>query len=201
MPDFKNRLVLSLAAATLAVCGLASGANGATLNELSVAGGDFSDAWSAPTVIGNGYDTIAGTGAGNNFDMLAFTGLSSGAQRLTFDFSAPAVRDWSYSAGGALLYSTQPFRWGWDGVWAGTFQTSYWTPNAQVTLDLGPAFAGTLYVGLYFTHGSNLAYTISAPGNALVAPPPVASVPVPASAIVLLGGLAALGGLRRRRRA
>jgi len=188
------------ASATVALATLlAQPALSATLNEASLPGGAFSSSWSNPTTIANGYDTITGTGAGNQFDIFAFTGLASGAQSLTFNFAAPSGIGWSYAAGGNLLYSTQPFRWGWDGTTFGVVNSNYYTPNQQVTLNLNAAFAGTLYVGLYFTYGSNLGYSISVPGNAAL-PPPVSGVPLPAAGGLMLAGIAGLGGLGARRK-
>ncbi|MFZ1663205.1 MAG: hypothetical protein WAT77_14735, partial [Paracoccaceae bacterium] len=96
----------SAAAVALAAV-LAQPALSATLNEASLPAGSFSSAWSNPTIIANGYDTITGTGAGNQFDIFAFTGLTAGAQSLTFNFAAPSGISWSYAAGGNLLFSTQ----------------------------------------------------------------------------------------------
>jgi hypothetical protein len=200
--SISTRLSATAVAAALAVL-IAPPALSATLSEASLPGGSFSSAWSNPTIISNGYDTITGTGAGNQFDILAFTGLASGAQSLTFNFAAPSGIGWSYAAGGNLLFSTQPFRWGWDGTTFGVVNSNYYSPNQQVVLNLNAAFTGTLYVGLYFTYGSNLGYSISVPGNVAPPPPPpppVTGVPLPAAGALMLAGIAGLGGLSVRRK-
>lgn len=192
------RIPFRTAAAALLVAGgtAVSPAAAATISEPGQPGGDFGNAWNAPTVIGNGFDLVQGTGGANNHDILAFTGLAPGAQTVTLDFAAPAGIDWSYAAGGSVLYSTQPFQWAWDGASAGNVSIGYANPAQSLSLALGPSFGGTLYLGLYFTYGQNLGYTISLPGNA--APPP--AVPLPASAWLLGAALAAGAAARRARR-
>ncbi len=173
-------------------------AGAATISELSQPGGNFSNSWTAPSVIGNGFDIVQGTGGANNYDILAFTGMAPGAQTVTLTFTAPSGIGWSYAAGGNVLYSTQPFQWAWDGTTAGSVSIGYATPTQTLSFNLGPGFGGALYLGLYFTYGQNLGYTVSLPGNA--APPP--AVPLPASAwllgAVLAGGAAAARRTRRR---
>lgn len=183
--------------AALVAAGLAAlPAGAATVSELSFPGGDFSDSFSAPSMIGAGIDLVQGTGAANNYDILAVTGMMPGAQTVTLGFSAPSGIGWSYAAGGNVLYSTRPFQWAWDGTTAGVVSIGYANPTQSLTLALGPGFTGTLYLGLYFTYGQDLGYTVSLPGNA--APPP--AVPLPASAWLLAGGLALGAGLRRAKR-
>jgi hypothetical protein len=183
--------------AALVAAGLAAlPAGAATISELSLPGGDFSDSWAAPSVIGTGFDLVQGTGAANNFDILAFTGMAPGAQTVSLTFTAPSGIGWSYAAGGNVLYSTQPFRWAWDGTTAGAVSIGYANPSQTLSLALGPGFGGTLYLGLYFTYGQDLGYAVSLPGNA--APPP--AVPLPASAWLLGGALAAGAGAARRAR-
>ena len=181
--------------AALVAAGLAAlPAGAATITELSLPGGDFSNSWSAPSLIGPGFDLVQGTGGANNYDILAFTGMAPGAQTVTLTFAAPSGIGWSYAAGGNLLYSTQPFRWAWDGATAGVVSIGYANPSQTLSLALGPGFGGTLYLGLYFTYGQNLGYTVSLPGNA--APPP--AVPLPASAWLLASVLAASATAARR---
>lgn len=180
--------------AALVAAGLAAlPAGAATISELGLPGGDFSDSWAAPSVIGSGFDLVQGMGGANNYDILAFTGMAPGAQTVTLTFAAPSGIGWSYAAGGNLLYSTQPFRWAWDGATAGVVSIGYANPSQTLSLALGSGFTGTLYLGLYFTYGQNLGYTVSLPGNA--APPP--AVPLPASAW-LLGTALAAGAARAR---
>ncbi|WP_413875344.1 hypothetical protein [Albidovulum sp.] len=190
LPCVRNGFRAALVAAGLAA--LPAGA--ATISEPGFPGGDFSDSWAAPSAIGTGFGLVQGTGGANNYDILAFTGMASGAQTVKLTFTAPSGIDWSYAAGGNVLYSTQPFRWAWDGATAGVVSIGYANPSQTLSLALGPGFGGTLYLGLYFTYGQNLGYTASLPGNA--APPP--AVPLPASAW-LLGGVLAAGAAAARR--
>ena len=170
-----------------------SAAHAATIYESTVGG--FSSNPLAPTVIAAGTDSIVGTGDGNIFDIFRIDGLAPGAQTITFDFAAPAGSGFSYAAGGAILTKETPFAYAWDGITAGYFGAFGPGGADSVSVTLASTFAGPLYLGLYFTYGSNLAYTVSLP--------PVASVPLPAGALLMLtalGGLAGLG-LRRKRRA
>lgn len=186
---------LALAAALSSFCAAASAA---TLSEADAPGGAFSGLWSAPTVVGSGYDVVQGVGAGNQFDNFVFT-LPAGAQRITFNFTAPAGADYSYSAGGQILTSESPFRYAWDGAYASGVQVDYYNQTQSYALDVAPSFGGTLYLALNFTHGANLAYNISVPSNANVSPAPV---PLPAGIWLIGSAVAALGGvgaLRRRK--
>lgn len=189
------RLALTALLAS-ALC--ASAAAAATLTESATAGGAFSGRWDSPTEVGSGYDLVSGTGSQNVFDNFVFSALPSGAQKLSFSFAAPEQIGHSYSAGGAVLYSDRPFRWGWDGTTAKSVQVDYHTRSKTFDLDLGDGFSGKLYLALNFTHGSNLAYTIGVPSNA--APTPVAPVPLPAGMTLIGTAAALLAGLGLRRR-
>ncbi|MCA0272869.1 MAG: VPLPA-CTERM sorting domain-containing protein [Proteobacteria bacterium] len=178
------------AALGLAIAAGAAPAMAATINEGSFPGGDFSGSATAPTLIGNGFDTITGT-IGSDDDILAFTGMTSGAQQVTLSFAAPNGIDWSYASGGSIYYSTQPFQWNWDGTFAGSFMTALWQPTSSVTINLGSGFAGALYLALY-SWGNAGSYSIGVPGNA----PP--AVPLPAPVLLLGGAIAGLGALRRK---
>ncbi len=184
------------AIATAAALAFTAPAGAATIHEGDVAGGSFSGSWGAPTALGAGVTDVTGAGSQHAFDFFTFT-LPAGAQTLTFDFWAPQGIGYSYSAGGTIKTSTTPFQWGWDGATAGTFQLGYWQPTDKVTLMLGPDFAGTLHVGLYFTHGSNISYRVSS--DAAVEAPGV--VPLPATGFLLLTALGGAALAVRRRRA
>ena len=187
-------MILWPAAVASALLTAAAPASGATISEGGFPGGDFGDAYNAATLIGNGYDTVTGTtdgGWSGNIDIFAFTGLASGAQTLTFTFSAPEGIGYSFASGGSIYYSTQPFRWNWDGTYGGTFNVGYYNQTSTASFALGSGFAGTLYVGIY-GWGSPVGYTVSAPGNA------PAPVPLPASAVLLLAGIGGLGAVARR---
>jgi hypothetical protein len=177
---------------------LASTATAATYAEADAPGGAYGSRWNAPTEIGNGFDAVTGTGSQNVFDNFVFTGLPSGAQTLRFTFTAPATAGYAYSAGGAILYDKQPFDYGWDGTYAANVQIDYWTPSRTYELALADSFTGRLFLSLNFTHGSELAYTIAVPSNAPSSSP--SAVPLPAGAPLIAAGVAALAGLRLRRR-
>lgn len=193
-PGFLSRL--AVVATTLALAG--SAAPAATLTEASLPGGAFGARYDTPTVIGAGIERISGTGSQNVFDNFVFTALPKGAQTLTLSFSAPAGIGYSYSAGGAVLYDTQAFDYGWDGAYAGTVQIDYYQRQKSLDLALGNSFSGKLFLALNFTHGRDLAYTISVPSNAVAAMPP--PVPLPPSALLIGAAVAGLGALRLRRR-
>lgn len=179
---------------------IAAPAAAATLSEADLPGGAFGASFDRPTEIGSGYETITGVGSQNRYDTLALTGLAAGAQRLDFFFAAPEGHGHSYSAGGEILYSETPFRYGWDGTRLGTrIQVDHRRPTQTLALDLADSFGGTLYLALNFTHGADLAYTISAPGNAARAAAP-APVPLPPALLLIGAGFAALGAVTARRR-
>ena len=188
----------ALAAAAVLAGGNASAA---TLNEAAMPGGAFSGSWRAPTEVTNGFETISGTGRQNVFDNFVFTGLPAGAQKLTLTFSAPKGIGYSYSAGGAVLYDSQRFDYGWDGTYGANVQIDYYKRSKSYEIALGDSFSGKLYLALNFTHGSDLAYTIGVPSNAT--PVTASPVPVPGGVVLIGSAVAALAGLglARRRRA
>lgn len=193
-----NEYLRGLALAVFAAVATTGAASAAVLNEASLPGGAFSGDWRAPTEIGAGYDAVSGTGYQNVKDIFVFTGLKSGAQQLTFDFTAPAGINESYSAGGSVNYAFAPFMHEWDGQAAGWVQVDFYKTAQQVVLSLGESFSGALYVALNFTHGANLGYNIAAPGNAVdVAPAPI---PLPAGALLIGSALGAIGLVRARSR-
>ncbi|MBF9033576.1 hypothetical protein HKCCE2091_04935 [Rhodobacterales bacterium HKCCE2091] len=205
----RSSFVTVIALALSSVLGAVGAAGAVTVSELDH--GEFSGNWAAPTVLGAGVDGVSGTGAGNQYDIFHLTGLAPGAQVLSFRFDAPAGIGYSYSAGGMVTYATQAFRWGWDGQTAGSFATSYWSPSVGFDLALGAGFSGDLYLGLWFTYGANLSYSVSSNVAAPVAPvlspapgpvaaDPISPVPLPAPVLMLGAALAAGAFVGRRRR-
>ena len=186
--------------AAIAALVLGGAVQAATVSEGDIAGGEYSSNWAAPTAIDAGVTSLMGSGAGNAYDILSFTGLPTGAQTLTLNFSAPDGIGYSYSAGGAIRISPEPFRWSWDGQDAGAFNLNYWQPGQTVEVSLDDSFGGDLYLGLYFTHGSGISYNAALP----TAVSSVAPVPVPAAGLLLGSLIAALGlgaAVRQRKRA
>jgi hypothetical protein len=180
---------------TLVFLSSALPASAATLSEAQASGGAFSANWATPTTVGAGVEVITGTGKSNVYDNFVFTSLPTGAQTLHFDFSAPRGHGNSYSAGGVILYSANPFRYAWDGKQAGHVQLGHTSPIRGLDLDLGEGFGGSLYLAMNFTHGT-LGYTINVPTNAMEAPAPV---PLPAGLGLLASACASLLTLRRLR--
>jgi hypothetical protein len=188
-------MILRLLSALLPALALALPATASVVTE---ADAQFSRHWHSPTVIGAGVDTILGTAEKQNaHEFLALTGLAAGAQTLSFAFTAPAsaLSSDSYSAGGQVLWSTGAFRHAWDGTGAGSFQLDRWTPDGAIDLILGDDFAGTLYLGIYVTHGRDVSWSLSAPSAAPVAAADVAVVPLHAGAGYFAAGLSMLAAL------
>lgn len=173
----------------------------AAASVVTEADGAFSRQWKRPTEIGFGADTILGIAERQNqHEFIVLSALPAGAQSLTFDFTAPdsALSSYSYSAGGQVLWSTEPFRHAWDGQRAGAFQLSRSTPSQSLEIALDRTVSGPVYLGVYFTHGRDVSWQLSAPGNRAAASPVLAPIPVPAAAVLLLGGLATFAAFRRR---
>ncbi len=180
----------------------------------------FSRHWKSPTEIGFGYDTVLGTAEKQNaHEFIAFSALAQGAQVLSFEFTIPddALLSDSYSGGGKVFWSSTPFRHAWDGEIAGSFQLDRWSPSATVDVLLSDEFDGSLYLGVYFTHGRDVRWQLSVPGNVVpavenpeslnnlvlieqagAASPAPAPVPLPAGVWFMLGGMSLLGGLSLR---
>ncbi len=78
----------------------------------------------------------------------------------------------------------------------GIFKVLHRSPTDSITIEFDDSFTGTLYVGLYFTHGSDLQYSISTDASHEDAP----VVPVPGAGVLMLSALAGAGALQWRRR-
>lgn len=184
----------------------AASASASTLLESSLPGGDFSGDWTNFTFVDQGVTTISGTWSGSNdYDFIAFTGLATGAQTITLTFTPIAPLLDSFSGGGTVMWKDSALKWSaWEGSTLGAINLVAGSMDPQtLVLSLGASFAGTLFLQLYGTNSSPVAYNISAPGNAAEAAVPIGAVPLPAAAPLMvagLAGLAGLGALRRRRR-
>ena len=191
-----SNFIKAMAASAVTVVLMSAPSGAATINEGSL--GDFSNDYAAPTVIGNGYETVDGATSVGDLDFVEFNGLAAGAQTVSVTFTSPSVGSFFISSG-TLRYSTQPFTTSTDGTLAGAFSIydfGFFSSTTQtLSFNLDSSFNGSLFVSLALALGSPVSYSISIPGNA------PAPVPLPASAALLLAGLGGVGAVSRRRKA
>ena len=191
-----SNFIKAMAASAVTVVLMSAPSGAATINEGSL--GDFSNDYAAPTVIGNGYETVDGATSVGDLDFVEFNGLAAGAQTVSVTFTSPSVGSFFLSTG-TLRYSTQPFTSATDGTLAGAFSIydfGFFSSTTQtLSFNLDSSFNGSLFVSLALALGSPVTYSISIPGNA------PAPVPLPASAALLLAGLGGVGAVSRRRKA
>ena len=191
-----SNFIKAMAASAVTVVLMSAPSGAATINEGSL--GDFSNDYAAPTVIGNGYETVDGATSVGDLDFVEFNGLAAGAQTVSVTFTSPSVGSFFLSTG-TLRYSTQPFTSATDGTLAGAFSIydfGFFSSTTQtLSFNLDSSFNGSLFVSLALALGSPVTYSISIPGNA------PAPVPLPASAALLLAGLGGVGAVSWRRRA
>ena len=189
-----SNFIKAMAASAVTVVLMSAPSGAATINEGSL--GDFSNDYAAPTVIGNGYETVDGATSVGDLDFVEFNGLAAGAQTVSVTFTSPSVGSFFLSTG-TLRYSTQPFTSATDGTLAGAFSIydfGFFSSTTQtLSFNLDSSFNGSLFVSLALALGSPVSYSISIPGNA------PAPVPLPASAALLLAGLGGVGAVSRRR--
>ncbi len=172
-----------------------------TFNEATDApGGNFSDDFEAPTEIGAGFDMISFTRTGTeDFDFFVFTDLPAGAQEIDFFFAplTPVDGDNQFNAGGALRVSLVPFMFSsfaGDVVGGQVVLTINQTEETR-SFTTPDDFDGQLFFSFNFTNGTNIGIDVSAPSNASTE-----VIPLPASLVLLVSGLAGLGLLRRSAR-
>ncbi|GEM_PF-3763007 len=98
----------------LALVTMAGAASATTVQESAF--GEFSGIYDQPTVIAAGVKSVLGSWSfQNDYDILSLA-LPAGQQSVTLTFNGVAGFGDSYSAGGAVRYSTSAFLWGWAGT-------------------------------------------------------------------------------------
>lgn len=172
-----------LAGAILAAVEAGAAESSTTLSEAEVPRGEFSADYRAPTRIPAGIDRISGTGGVGSDDYLLLD-LAPGAQSVTLDFRAPEGIGYSYSAGGVVLFDMEAFAYEWAGTQLPVpIRLDHRRRRQSLTIALPESFAGRLFLALNFTHGEDIAYSISVPANFLI----LTTVEAPATNIVLPG--------------
>lgn len=170
---------------------MAAPSHGATINESSVLGGDFSSLYLAPTVIGSGNTYVNGSFSTVDTDYLLFNHMRRGASTVTITIIPPAGK---INAHGTVYYSTTPFSLTNLGTSAGKIKITPGQSGQQtITFTLGSSFAGSLYLSLNLSLGPIMRYSVYVPSN-------LPGIPVPAPVFMLGAAVAGLGALSRRRR-
>jgi len=183
----------SVLAAALLAAAMAVPSHAATVTESSVAGGDFSSLYAAPTTIQYGNDYVNGSIGTGDTDYLHFTSMRPGATTISITLTAPPGRN---IAQGRVYYSTTPFSLTNQGTRAGNIRVTPGQPGPQtITFNLGSSFAGSLYISLNLSLGPVMRYSVYVPGNI-----GIPGVPVPAPVFMLGAAIAGLGAVSRRRR-
>jgi hypothetical protein len=136
-----------------------------TLKEADLPGGEFSADYRAPTRIPAGVGRVSGTGGVGSDDYLLFD-LSPGAQVVTLEFRAPEGIGYSYSAGGVVLFDTRAFAYEWAGTQAPEpIRLDHRRRQQSMTIALPESFGGRLFIALNYTHGEDIAWSLSVPAN------------------------------------
>lgn len=151
---------------TAAMAGASDPADAATaFNEADLPGREFSADYRAPTRVPAGVDRVIGTGSIGSDDYLRFD-LAPGAQRVVLEFHAPEAVDYSYSAGGVVLFDTRAFAFEWAGTQLPVpIRLDHRRRQQSMTITLPESFGGRLFLALNFTHGEDIAYALSITGN------------------------------------
>ncbi|MGL4279339.1 MAG: hypothetical protein ACRCS0_03150, partial [Albidovulum sp.] len=144
-------IVRSVLAAALVAVAMAAPSHAATVSEASVAGGDFSSLYAAPTTILYGNDYVDGSIGTGDYDYLHFTNMRPGVSTISITLTAPPGKT---IAQGRVYYSTTPFSLTNQGTSAGNIRITPGQPGPQtITFNLGPSFAGSLYLSLNLSLG------------------------------------------------
>ncbi len=187
----------TIIAAALATFMALPAAQATTLHEADF--GEFGDVYSQPSDF-TGYSQIFAASNGlQDFEYFVFNAVSPDTTRIDFTLS-------NFGAGSNMLIrlSSTPFtmaEWDWriSELDAGNMQArelyaNQWAPTDTYSFLLPDGFQGPLY-GFARFYGTNSPSTLSiSVDGASVAP-----VPLPASMVLLLAGLGALGVLRAKR--
>jgi hypothetical protein len=198
---------------TLAALAIAGAANASSYNayETDQAGGDFSNAYTQPSVISGGVTSVFGSQRNKpDVDWIMFEGFTAGTTKLDFLFT----NDGGAWGGLNLRIKKSPF----------TSKNDWWplaySQSISNVTDSNPlsfsfildGYTGPLHMvfDFYkdndFKNGNGLGYQITAvggPTTALGAAPALSPspVPLPPGLPLALAGLGALALLRRRHRA
>ncbi len=201
----------TVAGTILAMMAAAGSADASALRETDLPGGEFSGDYKAPTHVAAGIDQVRGTGSVGSDDYFLFD-LPAGAQSVVLEFRAPDKVGYSYSAGGVVLFDTKAFAYEWAGTQLPMpIRLDHRRRQQSMTISLPKSFGGRLFIALNFTHGEDLAYSLSVPSNIPVlttveapnpivvllrSPPPEVSSPMPVQASgLLLGVVLAASGM------
>lgn len=134
------------------------------------------DSWT----IGNFIDWDAAGGFGGALYNVAIT--------LAFSSPDPTITSGTGAAGYASFF----------GVISGGFLT--WDPIASLVFDQGSTLDIDLEGGISFGFGTNVSSGVTFTGNPIIGNT-IAPIPLPATGLLLLAGLAGLGAARKRKKA
>ncbi|MEM8790296.1 MAG: hypothetical protein AAGE80_01665 [Pseudomonadota bacterium] len=173
-------------------------AGAVTFNEADpalVPGGDFSNDFANPTVIGPGFDSsTSARGVNDPADFFVFTAFPPGEQTISFLFEPETPvgpTEFGFNAGGELLVGFEPFTGPFNGTSLGNFQLTFNSLSAETEFLTPIDFEGTLFIAFNFTNGTNISLSVQGP--------PATIIPLPPGLLLLLMGLLGLGAIRRRR--
>ncbi|MEM9044304.1 MAG: VPLPA-CTERM sorting domain-containing protein [Pseudomonadota bacterium] len=162
-----------------------------TFNEADLDGGDLSDNFQNPTVIGPGFDSVTAIRNGSEqFDFFVFTNLPTGSQQIDFQIvpnTPVGDTEFSFNAGGNPRVSFDPFQFEFDGDSLGNAQIVFNDQEETLSFLTPEDFEGVLYVSFNFTNGTNIRLNVQG----------FTEIPLPAGSVLLLTGIAAFARLAR----